>query len=739
MTSALLLLALACNKDTVKPADTAADDTGVDADDTGGDGGAVDLTEPRQCGATFRYEPTYAANGVYVAGSFNEWSDDADPMEEVEPGVFEVTLDLDPGIYTYKFVEKTGTEYWVCDPDARYMQCDEYYSADGWDDCSAGAASCNSMLVVEDCAPPMLHLTDLAIDRDADTVRAEVAFQPGSGGEAPASVSVTLNGESVSACGDLSADTLTCEIVLSGLSDGRYTLRVGATDAAGSAAESLYVPFWTDDRRWETGLLYYVFVDRFSNGDSSLDGSEGTTHASTDYQGGDWQGVINKLDYLEELGVTALWLTAPQDNAAGAWGWECEANYSGYHGYWPADAFEVEGHFGDDATFRDLVDAAHAKNMRVLVDWVANHVHTDHPYYRDHPDWFAESPALCDDYNNWNDIPETCWFDDFLPDIYYYNPEPLDQLVDDAVWWAREYELDGYRVDAVKHMPRSLFYNFQSRVAAEIEHSAVGGDEDFYTVGETFDGDRGLLASYIGEQALDAQFDFPLYFTLRAAFLSSSATLIDAESSFNDSQGSYNGALMSTFVGNHDVERSISVAAEGERGMCDEYGNLREPAWSPDWEEPYLRLKLSWTWLLTHKGLPLVYYGDEIGLPGYADPDNRQLMKFEGLSGYEQSVLDHVKALGQARLEYPQLSLGETTVWWEEEWLHARALSYEDQHALVVINPSWDERTLSNGLEWAGLPEGTWTDVLTGNTYTASGDSLSVTVPAMGSAVLVAQ
>ena len=731
------LLMLACGKDTTDPA---ADDTDVTVEETAADdtGDTVDLSEPRQCGATFRYEPTYAANGVYVAGDFNDWSDSETPMDEVSPGVFEIALDLDPGIYTYKFVEKTGQEYWVCDPDAQYVQCDEYYDAGGWNDCQAGGNSCNSMIVIEDCAPPIVHLTSLDIDREADSATLNLAFQPGASGAAMGAVSLTVNGAPQTLDWDLDAPTH--EVTLTGLTDGRFSVRVDATDVEGGAAEQLYVPFWTDERSWENGLLYYVFVDRFHNGDGSLDGSEGTTHASTDYQGGDWQGVIDKLGYLDDMGVTALWLTAPIDNASGAWGWDCEANFSGYHGYWPSSAFEPEGHFGTLDTFRELVDAAHARGMRVMVDWVGNHVHTQHPYYTDHPDWFAETPAVCDDYNNWNDIPETCWFDAFLPDIYYYNPEPLDQMVDDAIVWVKDFELDGYRVDAVKHMPRSVFYNMESRVQAEIEHTAAGGDEDFYTVGETFDGDRGLLASYIGDKALDAQFDFPLYFTLRGTFLSSSATLIDAENSYGDSQGAYGGALMSTFVGNHDVERSISVSAEGERGMCDEYGFLREPAWSPDWEEPYLRLNLSWTWLLTHKGLPLVYYGDEIGLPGYADPDNRQLMKFDGLSGNEQAVLDHVKALGQARLAHPQLALGEATTWWEEEWVHARALTHEGQHALVIINLSWDERTLSNGLEFAGLPtDGTWVDVLTGNTVVAAGDAISVTVPAMKSVVLVPQ
>jgi len=727
----LSLFTVACNKDapveTAAPVDSAG---GADTADPSVDG-------PRECGHTFRYAATYKAGAVYVAGGFNDWSDEADPMEEVEPGVWELHLDLDPGVYTYKFVEKTGEVYWVCDPEADYFQCDAGYDAGQWSDCTAGASSCNSMLVVEDCQAPLLHLTGLEIDRAQGAIRAEVTYQPGGGGAALADYSVTIDGADAGAAwGEDGA----LSVSIDGLAPGRHALRVAASDAEGRAAEPLYVPAWTDDRGWETGLLYYVFVDRFQNGDAGNDGSEGTTHDITDYLGGDWAGVMGKLDYLDGLGVTALWLTAPVDNAAGAWGSDCGADYSGYHGYWPSSAFDVEGHFGTDAEFRALVDAAHDRGMRVLVDWVGNHVHQDHPYFTDHRGWFADEPAICDDYNNWNDIPETCWFDAFLPDVNYYDPEPLHQMVDDAIAWAVDYELDGFRVDAVKHMPRPVYYNMQSRVRASIEHSDVGGDEDFYTVGETFDGDRGLLASYIGEDMLDAQFDFPLYFTLRSALIYSSSTLPELEASWADSAASFGGAVMSTFVGNHDVERFISVAAEGERGQCDESGALHSAAQPPGWDWPYDRLKLGWTWLLTHGGLPLVYYGDEVGLPGYADPDNRQLMRFEGaLSGAEQGVLDHLRALGQARRDHPVLALGEATTWWEEDWVYARALQLDGAWALVVINATDDERTLTNGLAWAGMPEGSWRDVVSGEVLSASGDSLSVAVAGQGSRVLIAQ
>lgn len=703
---------------------------------------AVTVTEDGQpagepCAQQLSYEARGDAQAVYVAGSFNGWDPTATPMRK-EGDRWVLDVDLPPGSYPYKFVEvdyTTGTQSWTCDPEADFVQCDEGYT---WDPtCPLGGASCNSLLVVRDCSVPVLTLTRLDIDREANAVTAEVSVT----GEV-ASGTVTLDGEPVDGwTGSGFAVSLT------GLSEGRHTLRFDAENAEGGAAEQVYVPFWLDDVRWEEGLLYYVFVDRFADGDPARNHAEGTSSSSTDYLGGDWQGVIDRLDYLEDLGVTVLWLTAPQDNPSGAWEGQCNSTYSGYHGYWPADPFAPEEHFGDEATLHDLIDAAHARGMRVLTDWVANHVHQDHPYALEHPDWFNPL-AVCGDANNWNDIPETCWFDDYLPDIRYYDVEPLERMVDDAVAWVKEYELDGYRVDAVKHMPHSVFWNFAARMRLEVEHRAAGGDEDFYTVGETYSGDRGLIGAYVNEDELDGQFDFPLYWAIVSAFARDEIGLSDGEGSLQDvladSREAFAGHLMSTFLGNHDVARFLAQAT-GEIGSvygdspCGGDGNLRGTDGPESDPVPYQRLMLAWTMLLTTEGLPLIYYGDEIGLPGYNDPDNRQMMRFDDqLSANERMVLEHVRALGQARRQNRAFSTGTRVDWWEGEadvWAWARVNG--DDQVLVILNRSPDARTLANGLGWAGLSGTSWEDVLTGDTFTASGDLLTVTVPGRTSRVLV--
>jgi glycosidase len=692
-------------------------------------------TGASSCTNTLTYTARSDADAVFLAGSFNDWDSAATPMTAVGDGTWTVDLDLAPGEYPYKLVEvdyTAGGESWACNPESALVQCDEGYT---WDKaCTLGGPSCNSLLVVEDCSLPSLTITDIAVDRDADSITIDVAVN----GEI-ATATATLDGVVIDAWNGTSF-----QYSVSGLSDGRHTLRFNATDAYGRAAEELYVPVWLDDRDWAGGLMYYVFVDRFFDGDNARNESEGTSVWASDYNGGDWQGVVDKLDYLDELGVTVLWLTAPQDNAEGAYAGSCNTTYSGYHGYWPDDAFGTEEHFGDEAMLHLLIDEAHARGMRVLTDWVGNHVHSDHPYYTEHPEWFTEQ-RLCGDANNWNDIPETCWFDNFLPDISYYQTEPLVQMVDDAMVWAKDYEIDGYRVDAVKHMSHAVFYNFSSRVESEIEHV-----EDFYTVGETYSGDRDLISSYVSEQELDGQFDFPVYWAIVAAFGREEIGLSNGDGSledtFADSEVAFAGHLMSTFLGNHDVARFIPQAT-GEisslygDSACGSDGYLRTADTAPDWADPYQRLMLAWTFLLSTEGLPLVYYGDEIGLPGFNDPDNRQMMRFDGeLSANEAMVLGHVQALGQARRDNLAFSRGTRTEWWGgEAEFYAYARTYEGDAVLVLLNRADSSRSVTNGVGFAGLPEGTYTDVLTGDTFSTSGDSLTVDVPALGSRVLVPQ
>lgn len=702
-----------------------------------------------RCEVTFTHTPAGAPDRVMVAGTFNGWDPEADELV-ADGGTFRGTLSLAPGVYAYKLVEVSDRAFdpelvWICDPAADRMVCDPGVAPSGQpftQTCAPGANACNSLLVVEDCNAPAVTVSSVEIDRGAGRVRASFVALPGATGSAP-SLTVTLDGAPVDAPGGA--------VEATGLPAGRHALRAVATDAAGRASREVVVPFWTDAFDWDRGVVYFAFVDRVWNGDPTNDGPTGATGA--DYDGGDWEGLRQRLPYLEDLGVTVLWLSNPQENTDGAWAGSCGLTFAGFHAYWPSDPFACETNLGDEQALAALVEDAHARGMRVIMDWVGNHVHDDHPYATEHPDWFhayEDCTATVNGQMNFDRIPEQCWFAPYLPDVNYANPEALHTMIEDALWWAETYDLDGFRVDAVKHMSHATVHNLEAEVERRLEHRAAGSDEEFWTVGETFDS-APRIAAYLGENGLDGQFDFPLYYSVRSVFGYGQGQVMDLLSAWDASKAVFGDARMSTFLGNHDVNRFTTDAWEGYQGVCAAGGGINV-AGTPGASWPYESLRLGFTFLFTMPGLPLIYYGDEIGIPGHGDPDNRQPLRWHvddlgGVNGVddlegrvspdELATARHVRALAQARKAHPALSKGGWVEWWREPDVGAYARAAEGDVALVVLNRSGVDRTLENGLGFAGLPEGTYEDVLTGQTFTSAGDRLSVVVPARGSRVLV--
>ena len=169
--------------------------------------------------------------------------------------------------------------------------------------------------------------------------------------------------------------------------------------------------------------------------------------------GGDWQGIINKLDYLDNMGVTALWINSPLNNPDGTYEGDCGMTITGYHGYWPESNSLLEEHFGDEDTLRQLIQGAHDRGIRVLIDWVGNHVHEEHPW-PESQDWFTNE-HLCRENDNWNQAPETCWFAPYVPTFDYTKSPVMVRSIDDAIDFAIEYNVDD-QSDAVKHMPKAV-------------------------------------------------------------------------------------------------------------------------------------------------------------------------------------------------------------------------------------------------------------------------------------------
>lgn len=505
---------------------------------------------------------------------------------------------------------------------------------------------------------------------------------------------------------------------LRGLSLGKHSVTVTARDARGRALEALSAPVWIDPEpfRWEDAVVYQVMVDRFAGEDGATLGPPPRPGLRA---GGRLSGVRAALEAgtLIDLGVNTLWLSPLYDNP------EVERRgigggpepYVGYHGYWPASPRAVEPALGDAAEVEALVAAAHARGVRVLLDVVPNHVDVTSPIYRDSPRWFSSTPCLCGGAAcPWSTHIESCWFTAYMPDVDFSAPGALDGQVEDALWWMTRFGLDGLRVDAVPMMPRHVVRHLADRVRKRFE----GLRERHFLLGETYTGAEGQdwIRWYLGPDGLDGQFDYPTLWALRDTLARDSAPLSALAAAFDAGQQAWSGSasVMGLTVGNHDVPRFASEAGGGSRGL--------------------VRAALAHAAVFTLPGMPIVYYGDEVGLEGGGDPDNRRVMPaLAELGPAALRLRETVAQLARARRCEPALRRGPVTWLTREADLLAWRRTPPGAPAVdVVLNRGAAAATLT--LARDDVPA-----ILAGGStqQRVSAHSVAVTVPAQSFAVLV--
>jgi glycosidase len=522
---------------------------------------------------------------------------------------------------------------------------------------------------------------------------------------------------------------------------GKNSLLAGATcDVWTCVPETLGTFDWRD------AVLYFVFVDRFLDGDPSNNGAPPAgVEQPAAYRGGDWAGVTKKINenYFNDLGVNTLWLSVPVDNTENAGLGSDGHKYSAYHGYWPTNLDKPEGHFGTMAELKALVDAAHAKKLKVILDYAMNHVHIDSPVYAQHKDWFwplndgQVNNCTCGGGCSWDgDQGKRCWFTDYLPDFNFKTADARNFSVGNAVGWIKDTGIDGFRLDAVKHIEDAWLTDLRAKVKAEIE--PVTG-EHFYMVGETFTGDQGLIKYYVNPAMLDGQFDFPLRskllrsILLRAGDQNSTMSALDGFLAQNENV--YGSGVMSTFIGNHDVPRPIHFAEDSPlwgTGDGVEWTNGKDRAWSnqpglPGGTSAFERVANAYTVLYTQKGIPLVYYGDEVAMPGAGDPDNRRMMQWSGYSAGQSLVKDHLTKLAKIRADHVALRRGARSSLSSSNDTMAYKMTSGGDTVYVAINRSDASQMVG------GLPGGMLKDLLTGNTVSGG----NIAVPARKSMILV--
>lgn len=450
-------------------------------------------------------------------------------------------------------------------------------------------------------------------------------------------------------------------------------------------------------------IMYFMMIDRFVNGDTLNDQKvdDPEIHPKANYYGGDLAGVSQTIDeaYFNQLGTNTIWLSPITQNPLGAYGyWDkggVTSKFSGYHGYWPISSSKVDFRFGDDQTLKTLIDKAHKNGHNVLVDYVANHVHEEHPVYQQHPDWATDLylPDGTMNTEKWDEHRLTTWFDTFMPTLNFFKPEVIEAMTDSALFWFENYPIDGFRHDATKHIPeefwRTLTYKLKKRIV-------LPKNRGIYQIGETY-GNEELISSYVNVGQLDGQFDFNVYDAAVAAFAQDdfpTSRLADKLKASLKYYGNHN--LMGYISGNQDRPRFISYAD----GSLEFGEDTKLAGWTREIEiqdtTAYKNLIQLHAFNMTIPGIPVIYYGDEFGMPGGNDPDNRRWMRFgDNLSAAEKRTLNTVSTLAKTRLNHLALVYGDIAILQASDNLLVYARKFFDSEVVVVFNTSKEPKQLT--------------------------------------------
>jgi glycosidase len=494
-------------------------------------------------------------------------------------------------------------------------------------------------------------------------------------------------------------------------------------------------------------ILYLIVPDRFANGDPTNDepaefpGSHDRSKARA-YHGGDLRGIRDHMGYLKDLGVTTVWLTPIVKNGAP----------EDYHGYGAVDLYTVDPHLGTMEETQQLVQAAHKEHMKVFLDVVPNHVGPLHPWVSDPPtpDWFHGTPKqhlssfapLKEDFYGVHEKKEPAtdllelledphappefrknltegWFWGILPDMNTENPLVVQYLLQNSIWWAESSGLDGYRVDTVPYVSRRFWEEWHQGLRRIYPRLS--------TIGEVFHRDPEVTSFFAGgrkgwdgsDTELTTVFDFPLYFAVRDVLFHGAPAGRITDILRQDSLYPHPEYLV-PFVGNHDVTRLA-----GESGAT--------PA----------KVRLAFGLTLTLRGIPELYYGDEIGMPGGSDPDNRRdfpggwtgdaqnAFLREGRTREQKELFGYVQSLLRLRREHAALRSGKLWHLASDDSSYVFIRETEEEKLVVAFHNGSTNREVKISLRDTPAQEASDISLLLGDAQAAlSGRELRLQLPA---------
>lgn len=545
------------------------------------------------------------------------------------------------------------------------------------------------------------NVVKFTVNQDENEKKLEVASASidvsSLGGSSALAIVPDLQAVTISATTDTTLGKKTLPIVVTDQYGNEYTTSVQVEVAARNKKNA-------DDFDWDESVIYFMVTDRFFDGNESNNTASGAKTYGKDnaglYHGGDFAGITQKLDYLEDLGINTIWITPIVENIPGVTvtdtGKEDVPYNAAYHGYWASDFTKLNPTLGTEEEFQTLIDQAHNRGIRIMVDIVVNHAGYDTD--------FGNMIRSGDDIVSGSDQKDSL---SNLPDFKTEDPAVSAQLVKWQTQWVKDFGIDYFRVDTVKHVENDTW--------AELKNALTEVDSDFKMIGEYAGGGYASNGNTLGTGEMDSDLDFD--FNDQATnFVKGNISSVE---SFLTSRNSVlnNTYMTGQFLGSHDEDGFKKKLLDG--GMAEDAATAAS--------------MVAASLQITAKGQPVIYYGEEIGQTGlnnYPYQTNRYDFDWSIVSN-DNKTYQHYKKMLSIRNAYTDVfARGDrkTILASDENGYDIVSRSYKGTKLYVGLNIKDVAQTVE-----IPVSENNGTvlkDLYSGKTYTVSNGKIKVIIPA---------